>query len=302
MSDYEGYDESEGEAKKGFFSSPIVIGGIIAAVLLVGGGITAAVVVTSGGSETGTDVKSGEGTVFEGPETYCHALKKQNPDSKSGNYQVEVDGENLEVFCDMVTEGGGWTVLFNRFDGSVGFDRNWAEYQRGFGNVAEDGNFFLGLDHMNKMTSGSNCILRVHVEDFDGKTGHAEYKTFEISDSTDNYKLTIGNYSGTAGDSFSPLNGNPFSTIDRDNDINNDKSCAEVRGKGGNWYYGKQTTKEFQCLSGGNNLNGIYGQLDPDVKRTEDELKTRQIASMNWYYLKGKYVPLKSAAYMVRDC
>ena len=104
------------------------------------------------------------------------------------------------------------------------------------------------------------------------------------------------------GDSFSPFNGNPFSTIDRDNDINPDKSCAEFRGKGGNWYYGKQTTKEFQCLIGGNNLNGVYGQLDLDVKRTEDELKTRQIASMNWYYLTGKYVPLKSAAYMVRDC
>ena len=37
-------------------------------------------------------------------------------------------------------------------------------------------NHSTGLDHMNKITSGSNCTLRVHVEDFDGKTGYAEYK------------------------------------------------------------------------------------------------------------------------------
>ena len=98
--------------------------------------------------------------------------------------------------------------------------------------------------------------------------------------------------------------------MDRDNDIHPDKSCAELRGKGGNWYYGEETSPDnFKCLGGSNNLNGLYGQLDPDAKLTVEELKPykdikiRTIASMNWSkFTGGKYVPLKSATYMVRDC
>ena len=43
---------------------------------------------------------------------------------------------------------------------------------------------------------------RVDLEDFDGNVTFAEYSTFKVADSSDKYRLSIGGYSGTAGDSM----------------------------------------------------------------------------------------------------
>lgn len=56
---------------------------------------------------------------------------------KNGVYRVTPDPRNgtFEVFCDMESYGGGWTVIQQRLDGSVSFNRTWTEYKKGFGSL-----------------------------------------------------------------------------------------------------------------------------------------------------------------------
>ena len=47
-------------------------------------------------------------------------------------------------------------------------------------------------------------MLRVDLEDFEENITYAEYKTFKVADEADKYRLTLGEYSGTSEDSFTP--------------------------------------------------------------------------------------------------
>ena len=119
----------------------------------------------------------------------------------SGVYTIIPDGsESMQVLCDMTTDGGGWTVFQRRLDGSIDFYRGWTEYKNGFGNLS--GEFWLGNDNLHRLTASGDMELRVDLEDFDGNITYAEYTTFKVADEGDKYRLLIGGYSGTAGDSM----------------------------------------------------------------------------------------------------
>lgn len=114
----------------------------------------------------------------------------------------------MQVLCDMATDGGGWTVFQRRLDGSVNFYLDWASYKKGFGDLS--GEFWLGNDNLHRLTDAEDMMLRIDLEDFDGNITYAEYKTLKVADEADKYRLLIGGYKGTAGDSMSPDDGKGF--------------------------------------------------------------------------------------------
>ncbi|XP_071785394.1 fibrinogen C domain-containing protein 1-B-like [Asterias amurensis] len=163
----------------------------------------------------------------------------------SGVYAVKPDsGAPFDVYCDMETDGGGWTVFQRRQDGSVDFYLDFASYSRGFGNL--EGEFWLGNDNLHRLTAQGEYELRVDLTGFDDDTGFAVYESFSIADVSDNYRLTVGSYSGTAGDKLSHHNNQAFTTKDRDNDAWSSNCAEQCHGA---WWYNA-------CYQ--SNLNGRY--------------------------------------------
>ena len=81
-----------------------------------------------------------------------------------------------------------------RLDGSVDFYLNWINYKTGFGSL--NGEFWLGLDKIHRLTNSSNYKLRVDLEDMSGNTAYAEYNVFTVGNEATKYQLNVRNYSG----------------------------------------------------------------------------------------------------------
>ncbi|XP_076060910.1 uncharacterized protein LOC143036884 [Oratosquilla oratoria] len=222
---------------------------------------------------------------FDAKGFSCADLQERGM-TKSGIYYVKIRGTTywfLKVYCDMETAGGGWTVIQRRDDFAEpreSFNRDWENYKHGFG--TPDREFWLGNENIFMLTNTDNYMLRVELEDFDGNTRYAEYSTFKLHSEQDMYKLEIGGYSGTAGDSLNDpwygSNLSPFSTYNRDNDRSS-LNCASML-KGGWWW-----------RSCGRGLNGLY-LTDPN------DLIARQ--GIVWFRWKGWDYTLKRSVLMIK--
>ncbi|XP_071142635.1 fibrinogen C domain-containing protein 1-A-like [Mytilus edulis] len=157
----------------------------------------------------------------------CSELQKLFSGILSGVYTIYRDESEVKAYCDMTTDGGGWTIIQRRFDGSVNFQRNWVDYENGFGNV--DGEYWLGNKHIHSLTSRGKYELRIDLTDLYNTKRYAVYKTFVVGDAVSKYKLTVGDYSGNAGDQMNYHNGMKFSSTDQDNDKDSG-NCVASRG------------------------------------------------------------------------
>ncbi|XDV16982.1 hypothetical protein PO909_016460 [Leuciscus waleckii] len=203
----------------------------------------------------------------------------------SGIYTIYPAGDvPVWVYCHMISDGkdednGGWTVFQRRMDGSVNFYRPWNQYKRGFGNVESE--YWLGLENMYQLTRNRKYMLRVDLEDFEGRKGFALYSSFSVGCECAGYKLQVSGFTdGGAGDSLTQQNNQKFTTFDKDQDVF-DQNCAKIR-LGAFWYVGCTYT----------NPNGVY------LWETDDTLNAIGIF---WYTWKNSYtVNMKSISMKIK--
>ena len=167
-----------------------------------------------------------------------------------------------------MSNGSGWTVFQRRMDGSVDFYLKWADYLKGFGDL--NGEFWLGLDKIHRLTATGSASLRVDMKDFANVKRFAQYSSFNVGSPLTKYNLTVGGYSGNAGDSLAPQNGNGFTTSDNDNDHWHGNCATQFKGA---WWY-------YKCHN--SNLNGQY--LTGPHKSYAD--------GVNWHSFRGLHYSL----------
>ena len=66
--------------------------------------------------------------------------------------------------------------------------------KEGFGNL--NGEFWLGLDKIHRLTVSGGYRLRMDLEDIHGKTAFAEYSSFSVTSERAKYQLSLGSSSG----------------------------------------------------------------------------------------------------------
>ncbi|XP_035003925.1 angiopoietin-4 [Hippoglossus stenolepis] len=201
--------------------------------------------------------------------------------SASGVYHIFISNRTqpVQVYCDMETSGGGWTVFQRRFNGSVDFQRSWKEYKMGFGDLL--GEHWLGNEVLYLLTSQGQYSLRVDLKDWEGNPAHSQYDRFTLTSERQQYRLYLRGYSGTAGRQSS-LNTHrtSFSTRDQDNDNCDHCKCALML-TGGWWF----------DACGFSNLNGIYYTIGHNI---------RKLNGIKWHHFRGPSYSLRSTSMMVR--
>ena len=74
--------------------------------------------------------------------------------------------------------------------------------------------YWIGLNNLHRLTSsGRSAILRINLVDDAFRNFWAQYELFRVGAQDDNYPLTVGGYSGNAGDGLSELNAMKFLTF-----------------------------------------------------------------------------------------
>lgn len=149
----------------------------------------------------------------------------------SGQYYVFVQSSIMHVYCDMNMDsndnGGGWTVILRRLDKSIwsandrtGLDRpqrqspspfmeqlkasqtnfslDLINYRRGFGQLNDWAEFFIGLDLLHHLSSrDTNYELQIDMESRDSSELKIKFDSFSVGGEDDNFRLQLGTCNDT---------------------------------------------------------------------------------------------------------
>ena len=203
--------------------------------------------------------------------------------TNNGVYTIEVvNYRTMRVWCDQ--EHGGWIVIQRRMNGKLHFYHNWDAYKHGFGDVQRE--FWIGNDNLHvlsasRLVNPSGTELRIDLEDWSNKKVYAAYNVFKVDRENTNYRLHVGGFTGTAGDSMSYHNNMMFSTPDRDHDLSLSEQCSENHR--GSWWH-------RDCHE--SNLNGEY--------LTSEKRHSASSNNVIWRTFKGYNYSLKRVEMKIR--
>ncbi|XP_061170778.1 ficolin-2-like [Saccostrea echinata] len=189
----------------------------------------------------------------------CAAIHCLSPYLPSGLYRLTIPAlGHVTVFCEMEADGGGWTVFQRRVDGSEDFNRTWAEYRNGFGNLTRE--FWLGNKKLSRLLSQGSYEMRMDMGDFDNQTRYIKYSSMTLGDEASKYAISLSGFSGDVADCFltgvsnALINNMKFTTVDQDNDLRSGENCA-ILFKSGWWH------NACHC----SNPNGLYQGGDTTI-------------------------------------
>ncbi|KAK6165553.1 hypothetical protein SNE40_022461 [Patella caerulea] len=141
----------------------------------------------------------------------------------------------VRVFCSIA----GRIAVVRRLTVNVvtDFNRTWADYKKGFGRLPNE--MWLGLDNLHYLTRQLRYRLITYIWIKNNTWFRGQHLNFMVSGEQSNYVMNYSramyNVNNTLGDSMADMNGQPFSTYDRDNDNATDRNCAAEYG-GGYWF------------------------------------------------------------------
>ncbi len=222
---------------------------------------------TATGDVAGTRlIEGGVGESRHQPATSCNALHVARPTLASGVYWVQTASapSSFQVYCDMVTDGGGWTLVWSNLRGGRG--KPFTELQwysaintlpRAGGQLGADPESFTvytGLKYWPELAPGS--LLRYSWANDYGSPIDQSYRcTFGFT--LPNYNIGLIGCTQLVG-TFAPglyvySNTLPFSTYDADHDTSA-TNCASTY-TNSPWWYGNCWDGS---ISGGGELSSGY--------------------------------------------
>lgn len=161
----------------------------------------------------------------------------------------------FKVVCDFNIIGGGWTIIMRRIHPTLSrFNRTWHEYKKGFGDMDNNGDFWIGNDRLHSMSHNRFCSNELLIKVSLAKERRiilARYDYFNIDDQFNSYKLTLGNLEQKLGQP--PIEDHMISA--RNNIFTSHEKRKHCSHNGGGWW-----TTPNEC--GEHSLTGEYKAKD----------------------------------------
>ncbi|VDN01289.1 unnamed protein product [Thelazia callipaeda] len=175
----------------------------------------------------------------------CADLQRRYPTADSGEFTLndwscsKPEMCSFMARCEMNLLGGGWTIIMQRFNTTLNFNKDLLDYEDGF--QIDEYNFWIGLERMYRLTNRPHCtnelLLRLRTA-VDGETILVRYSHFIVCERVLDYRLNLG----------SIVYGNGLNTV---NELAEGHLCAFVSNSNDGNNNSKGTISEQNCFDGG---------------------------------------------------